>query len=232
MKKILLAVSLLIFTLFCLAKPSVAAVRCETQYGGNEVCVTTGQLQINKEVFNDEVIKDLDLTRNELEEVRAIEVGNIFNLGTKFSEPFGLKVLDKQGKSVELIMGCYGIGISRVMGTIAELLSDDKGLIWPEAVAPFKIYLARLGDAQDTVRAAEKTYNELTEAGVKVLYDDRRDASAGEMFADADLMGLPLRLVVSQKSLQEGSAELKNRTSESTQLIRLDKLVETIANNQ
>lgn len=190
------------------------------------------KVAINKEVLNDEVIKDLGLVRSELEEVKAIEVGNIFNLGTKFSEPFGLKAVDEHGKSVNLIMGCYGIGISRAMGTIAELLNDNKGLIWPESIAPFTVYLARLGDAQNTLEAAEKAYNELTEAGVKVLYDDRRDASAGEMFADADLMGLPIRLVISQKTLQEGSAELKKRTSDDTQLVRLDKLVETIANSQ
>lgn len=190
------------------------------------------KVAINKEVLNDEVIKDLGLVRSELEEVKAIEVGNIFNLGTKFSEPFGLKAVNEHGKSVNLVMGCYGIGISRAMGTIAELLNDDKGLIWPESIAPFTVYLARLGDAQNTVDAAEKAYNELTGASVKVLYDDRRDASAGEMFADADLMGSPIRLVISQKSLQEGSAELKKRTSDDTQLVRLDKLVETIANSQ
>lgn len=188
------------------------------------------KIAINKEVFNDEVIKDLGLMRDELEEVKAIEVGNIFNLGTKFSEPFGLKALNEQGKLVNLIMGCYGIGVSRLMGTIAELLNDGRGLVWPEAVASFRVYIACLGDAQATREAADKAYNELTEAGVKVLYDDRRDASAGEMFADADLMGSPLRLIISQKSLQESAAELKKRTSDDTQLIRLDKLVETIAN--
>lgn len=187
------------------------------------------KVAINKEVFSDEVIKDLGLVREELEKVKAIEVGNIFNLGTKFSEPFGLKVVDEHGKSVNLIMGCYGIGISRAMGTIAELLSDDKGLVWPEAIAPFDVYIASLGDDQATMEAADKAYNQLTGAKVKVLYDDRPDASAGEKFADADLMGVPLRLVISQKSLREGSAELKERTSDKTQLIKLDKLVETIA---
>jgi prolyl-tRNA synthetase len=190
------------------------------------------RIAVNEEVLTDEVLKDLGINRNELTEQKAVEVGNIFTLGTRFSEPLGLTYADEQGKDQFVFMGCYGIGPSRLVGLLAEHFADERGLVWPEAIAPFTVYLARLGDVQNAVEAAEKAYNELTEAGVKVLYDDRRDASAGEMFADADLMGSPIRLVISQKTLQEGSAELKKRTSDDTQLVRLDKLVETIANSQ
>jgi prolyl-tRNA synthetase len=187
------------------------------------------KVAINKEVFTDEVIKDLGLVRDELEEVKSIEVGNIFNLSTKFSEPFNLTAIDEDGKNVTLIMGCYGIGIGRAVGTIAELLSDEKGLVWPSSVAPFAAYLARIGDSEEVVTAADELYGKLNKQGIEVLYDDRAGVSAGEMFADADLMGMPHRVVISQKTLSEGSAELKKRLSDETELVALDKLAEAMA---
>lgn len=183
---------------------------------------------INKEVYNDAVIKDLELTKADLEEARAIEVGNIFNLGDKFTKPFGMTVDDESGKSVTPIMGCYGIGVSRLMGTIAEVHSDDKGLVWPAAVAPAQVYLICLGDEAATTNAADDLYQELQKAGIEVLYDDR-DARAGEKFADADLIGVPYRVVVSQKTLAQQQAEVKKRTSDSVNLVPLTEVKKVIA---
>lgn len=185
------------------------------------------KIAINKEVFTDEVIADLGLKRDELEEVRSIEVGNIFSLGTKFSAPFGLTVADESGEPVTVLMGCYGIGVSRLMGTVAELFADDKGLVWPEAIAPAKAYLARLGDSPDVITAGDKLYNNLTEAGVRVLYDDR-DERAGEKFADADLLGIPYRLVISDKTIASKQVEVKRRTSASSELVDHETVIKML----
>ncbi len=181
------------------------------------------KIAINKEVFTDEVIADLGLKKQELEEVKAIEVGNIFSLGTKFSEPFGLKLPDKDGKQTNLIMGCYGIGVSRAMGTIAELMSDDKGLVWPNNIAPAKVYLARLDNISNVISKADELYENLTKAGVAVLYDDR-DARPGEKFADADLLGIPYRLVISEKTVKAGKYELKHRKKDDSRLLSQDEI--------
>ncbi|MBI3624142.1 prolyl-tRNA synthetase [Candidatus Saccharibacteria bacterium] len=168
------------------------------------------RLAINREVISDEVIQNLGLNKKDLEQVRGVEVGNIFSLGTKFSDPFELAARDEQGEPVTLIMGCYGLGISRVMGTIIELLADDKGLVWPETIAPFKVYLARLGSQKAVITAAEELYKVLTHRGITVLYDNR-DESAGTKLTDADLMGIPYRLVVSDKTQQNHHYELKKQ---------------------
>lgn len=188
------------------------------------------KLAINKEVFTDEVIEDLGLKREDLEEVRAIEVGNIFSLGTKFSTPFDLRLTDENGREVTLIMGCYGIGVSRLMGTIAELMADEHGLVWPEAIAPFKVYLARLGDEAEVLTAADKLYKHLTDMKVAVLYDDR-NMRPGEKFADADLMGIPYRLVVSSKTVALNKYELKARISQDTELLEVDDVIKKMASS-
>ncbi len=185
------------------------------------------KIAINKEVFTDEVMDDLGLVREELEEVRAIEVGNIFSLGTKFSAPFALKVADEEGKAQTLIMGCYGIGISRLMGTIAELFSDEHGLVWPEAVAPAKIIICRLGEDPAVVEKADKLFKDLTGKDIAVLYDDR-DLRTGEKFADADLLGIPYRVVVGQQNVDTQQLELKQRSHTTTKLVSYTELVNTI----
>ncbi len=185
------------------------------------------KIAINKEVYTDEVLADQNLKREELEEVRAIEVGNIFSLGTKFSKPFDVTVTDEAGKLVTLLMGCYGLGVTRLMGTIAELFADDKGLVWPEAVAPAKVYIARLGDSPDAVKQADGLYDHLTQAGVGVLYDDR-DMRPGAKFADADLLGIPYRVVVSDKTAAAGSYELKARQSEESHQLGLPELLKSL----
>ncbi len=167
---------------------------------------------------------DLDPASGEPMEVRkAIEVGNIFSLGTKFSQPFDLRVPDEHGEVITLIMGCYGIGVSRAMGTIAELMSDDKGLVWHDNIAPYRVYLARLGSDEVVVRAADELYASLQEAGVSVLYDDR-DARPGDKFADADLLGLPHRVVVSAKTVEQGVFEYKKRTEQESAMVETEKL--------
>lgn len=167
---------------------------------------------------------DLDPATGQPMEVRkAIEVGNVFSLSTKFSAPFELAVPDEKGQLVTLIMGCYGIGISRLMGTIAELMSDDKGLVWPENIAPYRVYLARLGSEPAVVQAADKLYESLQESGVSVLYDDR-DARPGDKFADADLLGLPHRVVVSAKTIEQGVFEYKKRTEQENLMLDLENL--------
>lgn len=183
------------------------------------------KIAINKEVFTDDVIAQLGLVKDELEEVKAIEVGNIFSLGTKFTKPFDITVDDKDGRKLEVIMGCYGIGVSRLVGTIAELLCDEKGLVWPENIAPFKVYLATIGEV---TAEAHIIYDSLMKAGIEVLWDDR-DVRPGEKFGDADLMGIPYRLVVSDKTVAAGRHELKARTENQLQLLTVDDILEALA---
>ncbi len=186
------------------------------------------KLAINREVFTDDVIADLGLHRETLEEVKAIEVGNIFTLGTKFSAPFDVTALDEHGQPITLLMGCYGIGMSRLVGTIAEVFADDKGLVWPRGVAPAQVYLVRLGEDQKVFAAADEAYHKLQEQGIEVIYDDR-EARAGEKFADADLLGIPYRVVVSDKTVDANNFELKKRVAAQAQLVGWDELTKTLA---
>lgn len=189
------------------------------------------ELAINKEVYNDDVINSLGLNKDKLIEKRAIEVGNIFSLGTRFSKPFDLKYKNEKGEEKLVIMGSYGIGLSRLMGTIVEVLSDDKGIIWPESVAPFKIHLLALGEDEFIHQTSEKLYQELVAKGIEVLFDDRKDISAGEKFADADLIGLPYRLVISKRSLNDGGYEIKRRDEEKGQVVNFDELLKILISN-
>ena len=161
-------------------------------------------IAVNKEVYNDETLATLGLKREELTEEKSIEVGNIFTLGSKFSEPLDLRYKDEQGNDVPVLMGCYGIGPSRLMGTIVEVFADAKGIMWPKGVAPFAVHLVELSAGNEEVKKhAEELYRDLQAAGVEVLFDDR-DARAGEKFADSDLIGIPLRVVVSGKTIGVG----------------------------
>jgi len=184
-------------------------------------------IAVNQEVLTDEVLKDLNLDKTKLTERKAIEVGNIFSLGHKFAEPFNLTYTAEDGHEKLVFMGSYGIGITRLMGTIAELMSDERGLVWPANVAPAQVYLARLGDEDKVIKVADQLYKDLQVAGIEVLYDDR-DVRAGEKFADADLIGLPYRIVVSAKSLQNDQVELKKRTSQEVTLLALSEVVKSL----
>ncbi len=182
------------------------------------------KLAINKEVLNDEVLADLGINRADLVEKKSVEVGNIFSLGTKFSEAFGLSYVNEKGDNIYTIMGSYGIGPARVMGTIAETLSDDKGLIWPESVSPFAVHLISIEDKDGKVKIeAEKIYKKLTEKRIEVLYDDR-DLRAGEKFADSDLIGIPKKIIISEKTLANESIEIKNRKTGSIEMSRIDAI--------
>ena len=196
--------------------------------GEDTIYVHEGKrLAVNKEVYNDDVLKQLDLKKDELVEKRAVEVGNIFPLASKFSDALGVYYTDEAGKQQSMVMGSYGIGISRLMGLLAEHFADDKGLVWPEAIAPAKIYLARLDDAPATVKKADELYDRLTGAGVQVLYDDR-DLRAGEKFADADLLGIPYRVVISEKSSTSDRYELKARTKADAEQVSTEELLRRV----
>ncbi|MEK7579553.1 MAG: aminoacyl--tRNA ligase-related protein [Patescibacteria group bacterium] len=185
-------------------------------------------IAINKEVLTDEVINDLGVTRESLIEKSAIEVGNIFNLGTRFSEALGLTYKTEDGKTAPVVMGSYGIGPTRLMGTIAEVLADEKGLIWPKSVAPFGVHLIEIGGEKADVReAAEKLSLTLAQKGIDVLHDDR-DIRAGEKFADADLIGIPIRIVVSEKTIATNSCEIKMRTETESQIVSYEEAIDRV----
>ena len=173
---------------------------------------------LNKEVLNPETLADLGVAEDELSSTTAAEVGNIFKLKFKYSEPLGLKFSDEQNTQQVVYMGCYGIGVSRVMGVIVEKYADDKGLVWPESVAPFKYHLIGIGE--EGIRRAEEFYANHEE---EVLFDDR-ELRPGEKFADAELMGMPYRVVISDKTLAEDSAEVTNRQTGETKLVKLSEL--------
>lgn len=176
------------------------------------------RIAINKEVCTNKNIAERGLKKSQLVKEKAIEVGNIFPLGTKYSQAMGLRFRDKDGQEKPAIMGSYGIGLGRLMGAIVEILSDEKGIIWPESVAPFKVHLVELerGLGRDL-------YQKLSKAGVEVLYDDR-DLRAGEKFNDADLIGIPWRLVVSEKT--KNKVEVKKRTSKNVKLVSRNGIIQ------
>jgi len=158
-----------------------------------------------------------DCGKKSIKAVKSIEVGNIFDLGTKFSKDFGLKFTDEDGKSKEVIIGCYGIGISRLMGAIVEVHHDDRGIMWPEEVSPYAYHLVSLGDDDSVYSQSEKVYDSLVKDGKEVLWDDRREATNGEKLGDADLIGIPTRLVISPKT--GGKIEVKKRGEKETELV-------------
>ena len=175
------------------------------------------KIAVNKEVYSAAVLKNLALKSSDLKEVEAIEVGNIFKLGTKYSAPLNLTYKDRNGKEKHVVMGSYGIGLGRLMAAVVEVTADINGLIWPAAIAPFTIHLIELKKG-----AAAFLYNKLRAKNIDVLYDDR-EISAGEKLKDADLIGIPVRLVMSEKT--GNKVELKKRTSRSAQLLTQDEVI-------
>lgn len=177
------------------------------------------KIAINKEVLNDEVLKDLGVAKSDLVEKKAVEVGNIFSLGTKFSDALDLKYIDEKNEKKSVVMGSYGIGLGRLMGTVAEVLSDDKGLVWPMSISPFQVHLVALPDKEGKViKVAEDFYSKLTKKGIETLFDDR-DMRAGEKFADSDLIGIPIRVVMSEKTMADDVVEVKDRKSGEVQKV-------------
>lgn len=175
------------------------------------------KVAVNKEVFTDEILNEIGLEKNRLAEKKSIEVGNIFSLGIRFAEAERLLYKDENGESRYPIMGSYGIGLGRVMGTVVEILSDDKGIVWPESIAPFTMHLVGLTDASDV-------YESLTNKGIDVLYDDR-DIGAGQKFADSDLIGIPHRIIISDRNKDSGKFEYTNRASMETKDVTEDELI-------
>ena len=184
---------------------------------------TDKSLVFNKEVFNDDVLAEFNANKADFTETTGAEVGNIFKLKFKYSEPLDLKFIDEDNNSKTVYMGCYGMGVSRLMGVITEKFADNKGLIWPESIAPFKYYLVGIGD--EGTKKADEIYNEYQD---QILFDDR-DARIGEKFADAELMGIPYRIVISDKTLAENSAELTERATGQTTMISLNDLAQKLA---
>ena len=185
------------------------------------------KIAVNQEVYTDEVLKSLKLNKSSLEKVKAAEVGNIFSFGSHKAEQLGLYYTDEAGETKPVITGSYGIGVTRLMGVVAEHFADEKGLVWPLNLAPAKVIICRLGDTASIVKKADHLYKYLTELGIEVIYDDR-DLRAGEKFADADLIGIPYRVVISQQNASSKQFELKKRTSSESQLVSITELVETV----
>ena len=179
--------------------------------------------------INKEIIKEQSSCpqcgSQKLKEESAVEVGNIFALGTKYAEILGLEYLDENGKKIPVVMGSYGIGPGRVMGSVVELFHDANGMIWPESIAPFKIHLLSLPGG---VKEADKLYEHLIKEGIEVLYDDREHASAGEKLVDADLFGIPWRIVISEKTVAKDLLELKRRDEDKAELIHKKDLLSHI----
>jgi proline--tRNA ligase len=180
-------------------------------------------IAINEEAMNDEVLNDLGVKREDLTPTTAAEVGNIFTLRYKFSDPINLKFDDQDGIKKTVFMGSYGIGVSRVMGVIAEKFADDKGLIWPENIAPFKYYVIGIGDQGESF--ANKLHQEHQK---DILLDDRK-LRPGEKFADAELMGIPYRVVISNKTLENNSVEITNRQTGETKNISTQEFIQLLS---
>lgn len=180
-------------------------------------------IAINEEVYTDEVLADLGLSREEMIEETAVEVGNIFTLGTKFSDALDLSYTAEDGSVQKVFMGSYGIGPSRLMGIIAEHFSDDKGLVWPENIAPGKVYLVQIG-GDESRKIADELYDELQSKDISVIFDDR-DARPGAKFADAELMGIPYRVTVSDRLIENNSYEFTDRKTGQTELLTHDELL-------
>ena len=177
-------------------------------------------IAINEEVLNEATLAKLGIAREDLEQVKTAEVGNIFDFGTIKTSQLGLHYSDKDGKSIPVYLGSYGIGITRLMGVLVEKFADSKGLIWPKNLAPFKAHLIGLNlENQSVSERAASVYNTLTKGGVEVLFDDRMDVATGTKFADADLIGCPYRLIVSEKT--QDKIEVKERTSNESSLMEL-----------
>jgi len=186
-------------------------------------CSYCANVEITKEAEGDGCTR---CPKGKLARAKASEVGNIFDLGTKYPRDFGFTYMNKEGNASTPIMGCFGIGITRLMGVAAEALADEKGIVWPESIAPFRVHILNLsvGD-EEADKAARALYDELTAKGVAVLCDDRADVRAGEKFADSDLIGIPHRVVVSKKTISEGKFEYKKRTAGDARMLSTVELL-------
>ena len=184
-------------------------------------------IAINEEVLNDEILQKFDITSDQLEKVKTAEVGNIFNFGTEKCEQLGLTYVNEAGENVGVHLGSYGIGITRLMGVVVEHFSDDNGLIWPESIAPFKVHLVSLCREEQDIEKAEALYTKLQKMGVDVLYDDR-DLRPGQKFGESDMIGIPHRIVISPKTLEQQGLEYKQRNQQEANIIKEEELFSLI----
>jgi prolyl-tRNA synthetase len=179
-------------------------------------------IAVNKEVYTDENLAKVGLKKEDLVEKKSVEVGNIFPLESKYTDALGVYYVDENGDKKSIISGCYGIGISRIMGVIVEIFSDAKGIVWPESVAPFKFHIIEIPSENQAVKElAEKVYQAL--GSENAFYDDR-EVRAGEKFADADLLGMPYQVIISEKHLADHQFELKNRKTGEVKMVTEDEL--------
>ncbi len=202
-----------------------------TDAGEDEIYVNREKnIAINAEVLTEETLKELNVTREELEKVKTAEVGNIFNFGRQKAEDVELYFKNETGENIPVWMGSYGIGITRLMGVLVEKYADEKGIVWPESVAPYRIHLVELSNGDSDLKDyADGIYNTFNDKGVHVLYDDR-DVRAGEKFNDSDLLGIPYRVVVSKKTREEGKFEVVNRKTGETSFISEEELHQRFLN--
>jgi prolyl-tRNA synthetase len=184
-------------------------------------------IAVNKEIINEVKNCCPECGNKNLKEEKAIETGNIFKLKNKFTEAFNFKFLDEKGKENLVLMGCYGMGISRLMGTVVELFSDDNGIVWPKSIAPYQVHLVHLGNNKEVIKEAEKIYDTLQKEKIEVLYDDR-DESAGMKFKDSDLIVIPLRIVLIKKTFVKGRFEIKKRDEDGFEMVKIGKVVASI----
>ncbi|MDK2899190.1 MAG: prolyl-tRNA synthetase [Patescibacteria group bacterium] len=184
------------------------------------------RIAINEEIFTDENLEKLGLNKDELIEKKGVEVGNTFHLESKYTDALDVYYTDEKGQSQSIIMGSYGIGVSRLMAVIAEIFADDKGLVWPESVAPYKVYLVNIGNNDGS--RSEELYKELTDLGVEVLYDDR-DVRPGQKFADSELIGIPYRVTISDRLIESGKYELVERKNGQEMLLTHEQLIDRLS---
>ena len=200
-------------------------VLCET--GEDEIIYCSGgDFAQNVEIAKVSEGKPCDLGHGPLKRAKVIEVGNIFRFGTSYSEKMDVSFTERSGKKQFTYLGSYGIGVTRLIGTLVELFHDDKGIIWPKEVAPFDVHLVHIED-KETEPWVRDIYKRLADSGIDVLWDDRENVSAGEKFADADLIGIPVRLIVSKKT-GEGRVEWKNRDSEKTETLEVSEALKKL----
>lgn len=199
-----------------------------TPYGEDTIFVCEPcKVAINHEIIAEQSTCP-ECNNSNLVEKKSIEVGNIFKLQTRFSDAFKLSVTNQEGKQQPVLMGCYGIGTSRLMGAIVELSHDERGIIWPHEIAPYNVHLVSLVKNPDEVTVANKLYEDLQQQGISVLYDDRIGVQPGEKFAESDLLGMPVRLVISSKTLAQQSVEVKYRNKTEAQLVALNTIIKQL----
>ena len=204
-----------------------------TDAGEDTIFILPGtKVAINREIIDDKAaLRDIvpnytDGMENSFEQRRAVEVGNIFKLGTRFTGPFNANFVDKDGQTKPVIMGCYGIGPSRVMGTVAECLSDDKGLVWPAKIAPFEWHLISLAIKDGEIAQVENLYHQLQNANFDLLYDDRQNVRGGNKFAESDLIGIPNKIIAGKNFFNTGNLEIKDRATGNTQQMSVSDLIQ------